>query len=69
MTYSREDTGEGREQGKVSTEKKKKPGIGIYFLPLAAAVPVVAALAVVLSRVWPSIHKMVSILIKLVVKA
>ena len=69
MTCSKEGTDEGREQEKVSTEKKKKPGAGLYLLPLAAALPVIAAAALVIHRFGPRIHKLLSILIKLVVRA
>ena len=49
--------------------KKERPGKGIYLLPLMVAAP--AALAAVLAvwRFWPTIHKLLSIVIKLVVKA
>ncbi len=53
----------------MSTEAKKKKAAGTFFLPLAVAVPIAAGMILVLNRVWPAIHKLVSILIKLVVKA
>ena len=68
MICSREDTEEGREQEKVSI-KKKKTGAGLYLLPLAAALPVIAAAALMIYRFGPKIHKLLSILIKLVVRA
>ena len=69
MTCSKDDTDEGREQGKVSTEKRKAPGAGLYFLPLVTALPIAAVMALALHRIWPFVHKMVSILMKLVVRA
>ena len=68
MICSREDTDEGREPEKVSI-KTDKPGKGIYLLPLAVAAPVAAAVALGVLRFWPTIHKLLSIVIKLVVKA
>ena len=53
----------------MSTERGKKPGAGLYLLPLAAAIPVVAAAGLVIRRFGPQIHKLLSILIKLVVRA
>jgi len=53
----------------VNTEKKKVCKPGLYFLPLVIAVPVAAAMILAVNRVWPYAHKMLSILIKLVVKA
>lgn len=49
--------------------KTEKPGKGIYLLPLAVAAPVAAAVALGVLRFWPTIHKLLSIVIKLVVKA
>ena len=69
MICSKDDTDEGREQGRVNTEKRKSPGAGLYFLPLVMALPIAGAMTLVLHRVWPFVHKMVSILIKLVVRA
>ena len=69
MICSREDTEEGREPEKVSIKTEHKPGRGIYFLPLAVAAPIAFAAAFVLIRFWPTVHKLLSIVIKLVVKA
>ena len=69
MICSKDDTDEGREQEKVNTEKRKNPGVGLYLLPLMMALPIAAAMTLVLQRAWPSVHKLVSILIKLVVRA
>ena len=41
----------------------------MYFLPLILAAPAVLAMVFVLNRIWPTAHKLVSILIKLVVRA
>ena len=49
--------------------EKKKNGIGLYFLPLATALPIAAGIGYGLYRVWPFIRKAVSILVKVVVKA
>ena len=69
MICSREDTGEGREPEKVSTNAEDRPGKGIYLLPLAVAAPVAAAAALAVLRSWPVVRKLLSIVIKLVVKA
>ena len=69
MICSREDTDEGREQEKVSTKTEKKPGAGLYLLPLAMAAPIIAATAFVFIRFWPHAQKLLNILIKLVVRA
>ncbi len=53
----------------MSTKTERKPGRGIYLLPLAVAVPIAAAAAAVFIRFWPTVHKLLSIMIKLVVKA
>ena len=53
----------------MNTEKRKTPGAGLYLLPLVMALPIAAAMTLVLQRAWPSVHKLVSILIKLVVRA
>ena len=52
----------------MSTEKKK-PGIGLFFLPLAAALPIAAGIGAGLYRIWPIVQKAVNILVKVVVKA
>ena len=69
MTCSKEDTGEGREQEKVSIKTERRPGKGIYLLPFAVAAPIAAAAAAAVVRFWPTIRKLLSIVIKLVVKA
>ena len=69
MICSRDGTGEGRGPEKVSTEREHKPGKGIYLLPLAVAAPIAAAAVFAVLRFWPTIHKLLSIVIKLVVKA
>ena len=53
----------------MSTEETKKPGKSIYLFPAAVALPITAATAFALIRVGPDIKKLLSILIKLVVKA
>jgi hypothetical protein len=53
----------------VNTENKKKEGIGLWFLPLVTAAPILAAGAFGILRFGPKIHKLLNILIKLVVKA
>ncbi len=53
----------------MSTEREHKPGKGIYLLPLAVAAPIAAAAVFAVLRFWPTIHKLLSIVIKLVVKA
>lgn len=69
MICSSGDTGEGSVQGKVSINTKKKNGFGLYLMPLVMALPIAAGMALVVHRFWPTIHKLLSILIKLVVKA
>ncbi len=69
MTCSREDTEEGRERGRVSTETRKKPGRGIYLLPLAVAVPAAAAILYAGIRFWPKVYQLINILIKVVVRS
>ena len=49
--------------------KEKRPGRGIYLLPAAIAAPVAAAVLLAVIRFWPTIRKLLSIVIKLVVKA
>jgi len=41
----------------------------LYFLPLTVAVPIIAVMVLAVLRFWPEIRKLLSILIKLVVKA
>lgn len=53
----------------MSIKSGKKPGAGLYLLPLAAAIPVIAAAALAIGRFGPQIHKLLSILIKVVVRA
>ena len=69
MICSREDTDEGREQEKVSTKTGKKPGRGLYFLPLLLAAPMLAAGVLAVLRYGPRVQKLLNILIKMVVKA
>ena len=69
MICSRDGTGEGRGPEKVSTEAGRKQGRGIYFLPLLAAAPIIAAMAAAVIRFWPEVHKLLNIMIKLVVRA
>ena len=69
MICSKEDTGEGREQEKVSIKTGKKPGRGLYFLPLLLAAPMLAAAALAVLHYGPRIQKLLNILIKMVVKA
>ena len=49
--------------------KENRPGRGIYLLPAAIAAPVAAAVLLAVIRFWPTIRKLLSIVIKLVVKA
>lgn len=53
----------------MSIKTKRKPGLGLYFMPLVMALPIVAVMALAVSRLWPTLHKLLSIMIKLVVKA
>ena len=53
----------------MNTEKERKPGKGLYFLPLLMAVPVLAAAALAMVRFGPKILKLLNILIKVVVRA
>ena len=69
MICSREDTEEGREQEKVSIKTEKKPGAGIFLLPLAMVAPIIAGTVLVSVRLWPHIQKLLNLLIKLVVRA
>ncbi len=69
MICNRDGTGEGREPEKVSIKREHKPGKGIYLLPLAMAAPIAAVAVFAVLRFWPTIHKLLSIVIKLVVKA
>ena len=69
MITSREDTGEGSGPVKVSTEKGKKQGAGIYLLPVLAALPLTGLLAFALIRFGPVIRKLIGIVIKLAVTA
>ena len=52
----------------MSTEKKKT-GIGLYFLPLAAALPIAAGIGYGLYRIWPLAQKAINLLLKVAVKA
>ena len=53
----------------MSIEAGRKQGRGIYFLPLLAAAPIIAAMAAAVIRFWPEVHKLLNIMIKLVVRA
>ncbi len=53
----------------MSTKAEDRPGKGIYLLPLAVAAPVATAAALAVLRYWPAVRKLLSIVIKLVVKA
>ena len=53
----------------MSTKKNGKKGTGLFFLPLVVSVPIVAVMALGMVRFWPEIHKLLSIMIKLGVKA
>ena len=68
MICNRDDTEEGSEQGKVSTEKKGKRGMGLFFLPIAFAVPILTVAAAGIIRFGPKILKLLNILIKAVVR-
>lgn len=69
MICSREDTGEGSGQGKVSIKTSTKPGKGLYLLPLTVAIPIITVMILAILRFWPEMRKLLSILIKLVVKS
>ena len=43
--------------------------MGLFFLPLLISMPIIAVMALGMIRFWPEIHKLLSIMIKLVVKA
>ena len=53
----------------MSIKTERRPGKGIYRLPFAVAAPIAAAAAAAVVRFWPTIRKLLSIVIKLVVKA
>ena len=53
----------------MSTKAGKKPGTGLYLLPLLTALPMTAVMAAAVWRFWPQIQKLFNILMKLVVKA
>ena len=53
----------------MSIKTERRPGKGIYLLPFVMAAPIAAAAALAVLRFWPTIHKLMSIVIKLVVKA
>ncbi len=53
----------------MNTEKRKKPGAGLYLLPFLLAAPVLAAAALAIVRFGPKILKLLNILIKVVVRA
>ncbi len=53
----------------MSTEKNRKPGTGVYFLPLLVAAPILAAATLGIWRFGPKLLKLLNILIKMVVKA
>ena len=53
----------------MSTEKKNGKRAGIFLLPLITALPLCAVFTLAFARFGPLLRKVVSILIKLVVKA
>ena len=53
----------------MSIKTEKKPGAGIFLLPLAMAAPIIAGTVLVSVRLWPHIQKLLNLLIKLVVRA
>ena len=53
----------------MSIKTERRPAKGIYLLPFAVAAPIAAAAALAVVRFWPTIRKLLSIVIKLVVKA
>ena len=53
----------------MSTKTSTRPWKSLYFLPLTVAIPIVAVILLAVLRFWPEIRKLLSILIKLVVKA
>ncbi len=69
MTTSRDDTEEEKGRERVSTKGTAKRGKGIYLMPLLVSIPFLAGMAFALIRYWPTAHKLISILIKLAVRA
>ncbi len=53
----------------MSIKTPSKPGIGIYLLPAAVAAPVAVLMILAALRFWPTIHKLLSIVVKMVVRA
>ena len=53
----------------MSTKTGKGKRIGLFFLPLAIAAPIVATATLGIVRFGPKIAKLLNILIKAVVKA
>lgn len=53
----------------MSIKTSTKPGKGLYFLPLTVAIPIIAVMILAILRFWPEMRKLLSILIKLVVKS
>ncbi len=53
----------------MNTKAKVKKGRGIYALPFLAALPMILAMAFAVLRFWPSLRKLISIMMKLVVRA
>ena len=68
MTTRNAVTGEGREPGKVSTERKKA-GKGIWLMPLLLALPFLAAIVFAAVRFGPAVLRYVNVLIKAAVVA
>lgn len=52
----------------MNTEHEKKPSRGIYALPLLMALPVAAGVIFAVHLAWPTLQKLMNILIKLVVR-
>ena len=61
-------TEEGREPGKVSTEKKK-PGRGVWLMPLLLALPFLAAVVFAALRFGPALLRVINVVIKAAVVA
>ncbi len=52
----------------MNTEHEKKPSRGIYALPLLMALPVAAGMIIAAYMAWPTLQKLMNILIKMVVR-
>ena len=53
----------------MSIEKRNRKGLFVLLLPLVTALPTIAALAILSLRYGHTVHKLISIAIKMAVKA